>query len=98
MQLITKDTSRFGQVLAFAIVETAVVLALLTFWLGRNDPMTRQQSILMMVGLVSNLVGLGSGILVGGSGKEQQINTPSPATINSSTSETVTTEDAQQGK
>ena len=90
MQLITRDSSGTGQLVALIVVENAVALAVFAFVFGRFDASTKTAVLLAMTGLINNLMGLGAGILVGGPSRTHELQTPNAARVVSSESQTTT--------
>ncbi len=97
MQLITRDSSGTGQLVALIVVENAVALAVFAFLFGRFDPSTKTAVLLAMTGLINNLMGLGAGILVGGPSRTHELQTPNTARVVSSESQTTTVQPSGEG-
>lgn len=96
MSMITKANSVNSQVIAFIIIETAVVMLLIVFAISFKDVTARQALILAVTNSVSNLLGLGAGILTGQASKTQTLS--SDPLDGSKTAQTVESAQVQETK
>lgn len=88
MQLTTREGTSRTDLMAFLMLVTAVLTALLAFALGRNDPTLRTAVLLCITNLVTALTSISATLLVGKPSTTHQVETKEATKLTTQESQT----------